>query len=229
MKEVNWQKFRGINGNSRRIKALHGRLDKIYGPFVPKKRHEPLDELILTVLSQHTSDLNSDRAFENLKKTFPNWRDILRARTDEIERAIRVGGLAKNKAKSIKAIVERLHEKNEKMDLSHFAKMPVSEAVEELTSYPGIGLKTASCVLLFSFGRPSMPVDTHVHRVSTRLGLVKEKSLADKLLCPMAITSEELVYPFHMYLIRHGRQVCVARNPRCPECVLNDICPSATL
>ena len=230
MKEIDWRKFGGINANTRRVKALHGGLDRVYGPFVPKKRRDPMDELILTVLSQHTNDLNSDRAFENIKSKFPSWPDVLHARPEEIERTIRVGGLASNKTKSIKAILERLYNKDKKFNLNHLAKVPIDQAIDELTSLPGVGLKTASCVLLFSFGRPSMPVDTHVHRVSTRLGLVKEKTSAEQAwYVLMAITPESLVYPFHMYLIRHGRLVCKSQNPKCPECVLNDLCPSARL
>jgi endonuclease-3 len=229
MKAIDWKRYRGPNGTRRRILALENRLEREYGTFVPKRRLDPVDELILTVLSQNTNDLNSDRAFGNLRKRFPTWQDVLDASAREIEREIRVGGLARNKSKAIRKILGEIRKLHGGFNLSHLGEVPMEEAIDELLQLPSVGLKTASCVLLFSFGRPSMPVDTHVHRLSGRLGLASEKATPEQTYhVLMAITPEDLVYPFHLNLIQHGRTVCKARNPNCPGCVLRDLCPSAS-
>ena len=230
MKEIRWEQYAGENGSRRRIVALQKRLDRVYGPFVPKRRLDPVDELILTVLSQNTNDLNSDRAYGNLRRRFPTWREVLDAPVRDIEREIRVGGLSRNKSKAIKAILQEIKARHGKISLDHLKQASMQDALDELTSLPMVGLKTASCVLLFSLGRASMPVDTHVHRLSTRLGLVKDKSSADQTYhVLMAITPEELIYVFHLNLIQHGRTICKSQHPRCSECVLNKLCPSAQL
>ena len=230
MKRANWKQYRGPYGNRMRVRALSRRLEAEYGPFKPKTRRDPLDELILTVLSQHTSDANSHRAFERLKAAFSTWDEVERAPLRRIEAAIRVGGLAVSKSRTIKRVLAELKKRDGAYTLDWIADLPLDEALEALTDLPGVGIKTASCVLLFSFGRPSMPVDTHVHRLARRLGLVARKTTADQTYAVlMAITPEELVYPFHLQLIKHGRIVCKSQRPRCAECILVDLCPSAEL
>lgn len=226
MSKADWTKYKGVNGNTRRIRSLASRFEKIYGPFIPKAKRDPLDELILTVLSQNTNDRNSGQAFENLKRAFPTWRDVLEAPIAELRETIRVGGLAGNKSRSIKGILKELVRRNGDFNLDYIDRIPLDQALENLVSLPGVGLKTASCVMLFSFGRPSMPVDTHVHRLSMRLGLVREKSTPEQAYrVLMAITPPELVYPFHLDLIQHGRTTCKAQKPRCGECIVRPLCP----
>ncbi len=225
---VDWRKYRGPHGNRRRIRALAGRLEREYGPFKPKRRRDPVDELILTVLSQNTNDRNRDKAYRSLKEKFPTWADVLAAPIPKLQRAIRVGGLAHSKSKNIKSILRTIKSIDGRFKLSQIADQPVGEAMEFLTGLPGVGTKTAACVMLFSFGKPVMPVDTHVHRLSGRLGLVSKKATPDHAFrVLMQITPEELIYPFHIQLIRHGRLVCKSQRPRCGECVMIDLCPSA--
>jgi endonuclease-3 len=226
MSKPDWTKYKGVNGNTRRIRSLASRFDRIYGPFIAKTKRDPLDELILTVLSQNTNDRNSGQAFENLKRAFPTWRDVLDAPIAELREAIRVGGLAGNKSRSIKGILKELVRRNGDFNLDYLDSLALDQALENLVSLPGVGFKTASCVMLFSFGRPSMPVDTHVHRLSMRLGLVREKSTPEQAYrVLMAITPAEMVYPFHLDLIQHGRTTCKAQKPRCGECIVRSLCP----
>jgi len=228
MNRADWTKYRGKNGSSRRVRALNSRLEKVYGPFRPFKRLDGIEELIVTVLSQNTNDVNRDRAYSSLIEKFPTWDDVLNAPAAEIEKAIRVGGLAHNKSRAIKKILGEIKNRFGKFTLDPIAKLPIDEAIEELTKLPSVGKKTAACVLVFSYGRPVIPVDTHVHRLSRRLGLVIEKAGPDQAFeVLMEITPEELRYPFHIYLIRHGRRVCKSQRPMCGECVLGKLCPSA--
>lgn len=206
------------------------RLRAAYGPLPRRERRDPLDELILGVLSQNTSDVNSERAFERLKASFPHWKLAARASVGEIEEAVRVGGLGPTKAARIKALLDEVRRREGALDLRTPASLPLDEAKAWLESLPGVGPKTAAVVLLFSFDRPAMPVDTHVHRVAWRLGLISPRTStrrAQETLESMA--SPEQVYDFHVYLIAHGRRVCVARRPRCPGCALRYDCPSAAL
>ncbi len=228
MKKDQIKKFIGFNGNSRRIRALNTRLNKIYGPFKPFKPKDGVEELIVTVLSQNTNDVNRDRAFSNLIDKFPTWDDILAARQKKIENAIRVGGLANTKSRAIKKILREIKSRYGRFTLDPIAKLPIDEAIETLTKLPNVGIKTAACVLVFSFGKPVIPVDTHVHRLSRRLGLVSEKATRDQTFyILMDIVPEKLRYPFHIYLIKHGRNVCKSQRPKCGECALADLCPSA--
>jgi len=203
------------------------RLEKAYGPFEPKPRLDPLDGLILTVLSQATNDKNSTHAFRRLKDRMPSWDRTLEASVEAIEEAIRPGGLAKNKARTIKGILSELSSRPEGLSLEHLGEMPLDDAMEELTELPGVGKKTAACVLMFDFGRPVMPVDTHVHRLSRRLGIVVNRASADQAHeALMQITPPEKVYRLHIWLIAHGRAICRSQRPRCSECVLKDLCPA---
>jgi endonuclease-3 len=179
-----------------------------------------------TVLSQHTSDVNSGRAFARLKARFPAWEQAAHAPVTEIEDAIRCGGLARQKARRIKEILNAIDEREGRIDLSHLQGLGDLAAEAYLTSLPGVGPKTAAWVLAFSMGRAAFPVDTHVHRVVTRLGWVPAGTTAEKvyqLVAPRVPAG--IRYDLHLALIRHGRTVCLARRPRCEGCVLLDLCP----
>jgi len=201
-----------------------------YGDLPRRPRRDPIDELVLGVLSQNTSDVNSERAFAGLRGAFPSWQSVLEARPRDIEEAIRPGGLAPTKSLRIKAMLARILRRRGSFDLSFLRETPLDEAEAWLQSLPGVGPKTAAVVLLFSLGRPAFPVDTHVHRVLLRLGLAPSGASATQAqaMWQPRLAPEE-VYAFHMYLIVHGRRTCVARRPRCPECNLRDRCPSATV
>ena len=201
-----------------------------YGPVEWFPRHSPASELVYTILSQHTSDVNSKRAFDNLMQTFESLEAVADAPVEQIEGAIRTGGLAKVKAPRIKAVLNQVAQEVGSYDLSFLGEMPLDEAKAWLRKLPGIGPKTAAVILCFSLGMPAMPVDTHIYRVSKRLGLIGPKVTAEKahdILEPMV--PEEDVFAFHVYLIRHGRQVCKAPRPRCDRCVLSWGCPSRHL
>lgn len=203
----------------RRLVREHGSLD-------PPRRRPPVDELVRTILSQNTSDVNSDRAFASLKDRFPSWDEAAEAPVSEIRRAIRSGGLAKQKAPRIKAALRAIRDERGRIDLGFLRRRPDARARAFLTGLPGVGPKTAACVLAFSLGRPVLPVDTHVHRVARRLGLIEPRLSADAAHDAL----EELVrpddrIPLHVALVRHGRAVCKAQRPRCDDCALSDVCP----
>ncbi len=208
-----------------RIIAL---LDAEYGTPPWRPHGDPVAELVLTLLSQNTSDANSGRAFIRLMNDFPDWRSLLDADVKAIERAIQPGGLAPTKAPRLQAMLREVWSRCDSFDLSFLREWPLEEARAWLRSLPGVGPKTAACVLLFSLGRPALPVDTHVHRVAKRLGLVPEKTSAEQAhgLLEAKLTPE-LVYPFHIQLIKHGRRTCTAQRPKCPACLLRAACPSA--
>ncbi len=198
-----------------------------YGPFEWEPRFDPASELVYTILSQHTSDINSERAFKNLMATFGSLEDIASASVGDIEDAIRMGGLAKVKAPRIKAVLNQIFEEIGSFDLMFLKDMPLDEAKAWLKRLEGIGPKTAAIILCFSLGMPAMPVDTHIYRVSQRLGFVGKKISADKAHDVLEAKVEpEDVFDFHLYLINHGRQVCKALRPRCDRCVLAWGCPS---
>ncbi len=203
-------------------------LDAEYGEAPWRVRRDPTRELVLTLLSQNTSDTNSGRAYDRLLDAFPGWHSLLDADVKAIERAIKPGGLAPTKAPRIQAMLREVWSRRGSFDLSLLAELPLDEARAWLRSLPGVGPKTAACVLLFSLGMPALPVDTHVHRVAKRLGLVPEKATAEQAheLLEPTLTPEQ-IYPFHMQLIRHGRLTCSAQRPKCPVCVLREDCPSA--
>jgi endonuclease-3 len=211
------------------VRTILNRLRKRYGDLEPPRAVDPLDELILTVLSQHTSDLNAERAFADLRRAFPrDWAEVEHARTQAVADAIRSGGLANSKAPRIQAILREVHEREGGYDLGRLRQLPDAEARAYLMTLPGIGPKTAAVVLSFALGRDAIPVDTHVHRVSRRLGLIPpgaSAERADRLLHDLV--PEGLRTPLHVALIRLGREICKAPTPRCRGCPLNDICPTA--
>jgi endonuclease-3 len=211
-----------------RARTVLNRLRKRFGELVPPRRSDPLEELILTVLSQHTSDVNADRAFAALRAAFPSWEDVVRARSRAVADAIRSGGLANTKAPRLQAILQEVQERRGAFDLTYLAELSDEEARAELVSLPGVGPKTAAVVLSFALGRDAMPVDTHVHRVTKRLGLVPptvSAERADRIL--HELVPEGLRTPLHVALIRLGREICKAPTPRCRVCPLKDICPTA--
>jgi len=210
-----------------RLRDVSGLLARRFGrPGICAHETDPVRNLVLTILSQNTTDANRDRAFERLMKRFPTLSALADARLSEVEEAIRVGGLAKAKAKAILAALARLMEERGGYSLDFLRGMPLQAAREYLTSFPGVGVKTANILLLFSFGMPAFPVDTHVLRVTKRLGLVP----ATSDLAKAALSLEPYVGtgdhgPLHLNLIRLGREVCRPRNPLCPECPLLTVCP----
>ena len=210
---------------ARRVRAIRDRLRSVYGVPDAAPHEAPLDELILTVLSQSTNDRNRDHAFARLRERFASWAAVRDAPEDEVEAAIRPGGISRVKAARIQAILRALPED---LDLGFLARLPVPGAREYLCALPGVGRKTAACVLLFSHGRRDVPVDTHVGRVGRRLGLLGEGVPFDVLHEQMtSITPPGQELELHMNLLRHGRRTCHARLPDCPACVLRRMCPAA--
>jgi endonuclease-3 len=205
------------------------RLSVLYGEPVWRQHGDAMTELVLTILSQNTSDTNSGRAFMRLRLRFATWEELLAADASQIESEIAVGGLARVKAPRIKAILKEVWQRCASFDISFLREMPLDNAKEWLRSLPGVGPKTAACVLMFALGRAALPVDTHVHRVAQRLGLVPAKTGAAQShdLLEAMLTPEE-VYPFHISLIKHGRRICRAQRPLCNQCPLLDGCPAGS-
>jgi endonuclease-3 len=211
----------------RRVRAIHRRLERHFGELVPPRRSDPLEELVLTVLSQHTSDLNAERAFGSLRAAFPTWDDVVRAKPGAVADAIRSGGLANTKAPRIQAILREVQGREGRFDLSSLRRMTDAAATAYLSSLPGVGPKTAAVVLAFSLGRDAIPVDTHVHRVTGRLGWIATRTSADKAhLVLDELVPAEIRVPVHVGLIRLGREICKAGRPRCEECPLLELCPT---
>jgi endonuclease-3 len=216
------------NATPRRLRAIHARLAKALGPLEPPRAADPLDELILTVLSQHTSDLNAERAYGELRAAFPTWQQVVDSPSPTVADVIRSGGLANTKAPRIQAILREVREREGAYSLDRLRQSSDADARAYLTSLPGIGPKTAAVVLSFALGRDAMPVDTHVHRVTKRLGIIPSKASAeraDRLLHDLI--PDGLCTPLHVAFIRLGRQICKAPTPRCTACPLKDLCPTA--
>jgi endonuclease-3 len=209
-----------------RLRQIARRLRRAYGLPPPPRRLPPLDELVLTILSQNTNDTNRDRAYADLRAKLPAWEDVAAAPLPVIERAIRSGGLAPTKAPRIRAVLRALRDQGIALDDRALRRIRHDRLFDLLVALPGVGPKTAACVLLFSLDRPYFPVDTHVHRVAVRLGLVAPRSTAVQTQAQLqgALAPADM-YEVHMNLIRHGRHVCVALRPVCSQCVLNDLCP----
>ncbi len=203
---------------ARRLMALYGRPE--WRQFLP-----PVDELVSTILSQSTSDRNRDRGFELLKARFTSWEAVRDAPTDLVIDTIRPAGLANQKGPRIQEALRLISERQGAITLDFLSQMPVDEAKAWLVSINGVGPKTAAIILLFAFNKPAFPVDTHVHRVSQRLGLIGAKVSADRAHDQMeAIVPAADYYEAHLNLIRHGREICHARGPECERCPLTDLC-----
>jgi len=201
------------------------RLEASYGVAIPPTARDPLDELIACILSQSTSDVNSFRAFANLKSRFPNWEAAAEASIEEVADSIRSGGLANSKAPRIQAILRSVAARHGAMNLDFLTGLSDAEGMAYLTALPGVGPKTAAIVLCFALGRPVLPVDTHVFRVAWRLGLIEKKigeAKAHSVL--QAQLQPELSFRFHVAFLTHGRRVCKAPLPRCGVCTLTDLC-----
>ncbi|MEA2373209.1 MAG: endonuclease [Solirubrobacteraceae bacterium] len=206
-----------------RVRRIRDRLREHYGVPGAPPHERPLDELILTVLSQSTNDRNRDVAFLRLRERFPSWESVRDAPVEEVEEAIRPGGISKVKSLRIQAILRAI---GDPLSLDWIADAPLAESRDRLCELPGVGRKTAACVLLFSFGLPEVPVDTHVSRVGTRLGLFRPGApFAELHDAMLALTGRGEELELHVNMLRHGRRTCHARNPECDGCVLARMCP----
>ena len=215
---------------ARRVRAIRDRLREVYGRPLSGPHGHPIAELVLTVLSQSTNDRNRDVAYLGLRERFPSWEAVRDAPVDELEAAIRPGGISKVKSVRIKAILEAVTETSRagELSLDWLPQLTVPAAQAYLCSLPGVGRKTAACVLLFALGMRVVPVDTHVSRVGSRLGLFRPGAPSAELHDTMlAITPAGEELELHMNLLRHGRRTCHARRPECAHCALRRMCPSA--
>lgn len=210
------------------IKEVIKLLKQEYGHCRWHPSRDPVDVLVETILSQNTSDANSGRAFASLKANFDSWEAAASASPEHIAEAIKCGGLSQIKAVRIKQVLQQINREQGRISLDSLKSKTMTEAEDYLMRLPGVGHKTASCVLLFSLGKPSLPVDTHVFRIARRLGLIDSKVTIDK--APGFLQKKippSKVYQFHVHMIEHGRRVCHARQPRCHKCILSCICPSS--
>ncbi|HEQ99510.1 MAG TPA: endonuclease III [candidate division Zixibacteria bacterium] len=208
-----------------RLNQLEKKLERQHRKREWEAHGSGLDVLISTILSQNTSDNNSSKAFASLKRDFPGWEKAARARKSSIARSIESGGLARIKAGYIKSALQKVKNDMGSYSLNRLKEKPIEESLEYLTSFDGVGEKTAACVLLFAFGKKIMPVDTHVHRVTHRLGLIEESR--DRLKSFQFWFGQNNIvdyYNFHLNMVRHGRLICRARNPKCDECLLKENC-----
>ena len=203
-------------------------LEQEYGPREWQPGREAIDVLIETILSQNTSDTNSGRAFDSLKAAYNSWEAVMAAPVEHIAQAIKSGGLFQIKAARIKQILEQIEKEQGHISLDFLESLSMAEAKDYLLHLPGVGYKTASCVLLFALGQPSLPVDTHVFRVAKRLGLIDSGVSLEKA---HSLLQEQVppskVYQVHIHMIEHGRRICHARQPDCQSCALRLICPSS--
>jgi len=207
--------------------VVHERLGEVYGTpeWHPDLDPDPVGALVNTILSQNTNDRNRDVAYNRLRQRFPTWEAVRDAPVEQIIDAVRPAGLAPTKGPRVQGALRAITERQGEISLEFLRDQPLEEARRWLLALNGVGPKTAAIVLLFSMGRPAFPVDTHVHRVAKRLGLIPgstSREKAHELL--EELIPESLYYPLHLNLIRHGRTVCVARTPRCEACVLRDVC-----
>jgi endonuclease-3 len=204
---------------------VHQRLQAAFGKPTWRNPLPPLDELISTILSQNTNDLNRDRAFEALRSLFPTWEAVRDAEERAVIDAIRPAGLANQKGPRIQNVLREITIQLGDLSLEFLADLPVEDARKWLMSFKGVGPKTAAIVLLFSLGKPAFPVDTHVHRVTGRLGLRPEKMNAEQAHDYLSrLFPASAYYAAHLNLIRLGREICHARKPECQRCPLNDLC-----
>ncbi len=215
-----------VEARRQKTQAVYAALVETYGLRVWNSSHDPLGELIMTILSQHTSDINSGRAFNNLLHTFKHdWLAIMNAPTDQVAAAIKSGGLANIKSKRIQEVLAEIYNRYGSLNLDFLDTLPLQAARDILNSFKGVGPKTTACVMMFSLGKPVLPVDTHVHRVSQRVGLIGPKVNAE--LAHIRLEAQlrpAQIYSFHVNMITHGRKVCKALRPLCEVCSLQEWC-----
>lgn len=210
-----------------RTRHIEARLRSFYGPRAWRSSGDPIDELVATILSQNTSDVNSMRAYASLRRAYPTWRTIIEAPVEEVAESIRGGGLANIKAPRIQRVLGLILAEFADGNLDALTSLEVSSARDRLTRLPGVGMKTASCVLLFSLGMPAMPVDTHVHRVASRTGMIPAGTSPDKahaILEGQLDGSLDAAYAFHLNCISLGRDICRAPTPHCEMCPISNLC-----
>jgi endonuclease III len=208
-----------------KYRSAHQKLKAAYGHPQWRQHLPPLDELVSTILSQSTSDLNRDRGFNALKHRYADWEELLDAPVEDVIETIRSAGLANQKGPRIQNALQFIATERGELTLDFLADLPLEEARGWLVQIKGVGLKTASIILLFSFGRAVFPVDTHVHRISRRLGLIGPKVSAEKTHAILEeVGDPKTYYGMHLNLIQHGRRICQARNPRCERCMLQGEC-----
>ena len=204
---------------------VHQRLLEVYGEPEWRPHLDPVSELVSTILSQNTNDVNRDVAFDRLRERLTTWEEVRDADEQVVIEAIRPAGLANQKGPRLQQALRFITEERGELDLGFLAGWPVEEAKAWLSSIKGVGPKTAAIVLLFSLGRPAFPVDTHVHRVTKRLGLIGPRVSREKAHVELEhLVAPEAYYAFHLNLIYHGRQVCTSRVARCELCTLCDLC-----
>jgi len=206
------------------LELVHERLRERFGTPRPESRMAPLDEVVFTILSQNTTDTNRDRAWASLWKRFETWEQIAAAPADEVAAAIEIGGLHQVKAQRIQELLARIEKERGELSLDHLEHLDQEDAAAELAAFKGIGAKSVNCILLFSLGLPAFPVDTHVHRILRRLGILETGDLSRANRDIQEHVPDEIAYPLHMNLIRYGREVCHARRPKCGSCNLEDLC-----
>lgn len=208
-----------------KIREINQKLKDYYGEPEPPQDQSGIDYLVETILSQNTNDINRDKAFDNLKEKYDDWEEVENADIDELTDTIRVAGLGPTKADRIQEALRIVREDQGSYDLEFIDDMSIDEGKEWLTDIPGIGPKTAAIILCFYFKKPVMPVDTHVHRVSKRLGLIPETASRTKAhdILEEKIP-DDIKYEFHRLLIDHGREHCKARNPTCEEGPIPEMC-----
>lgn len=213
------------NESDPKYNTIHDLLKEAYGEPDWRQHLPPVDELVSTILSQSTSDTNRDLGFYALKERYPDWQAVIDAPTEEVRDTIRSAGLANQKAPRIQDALRQVIAERGEISLDFLADLPLGEAKAWLTSIKGIGPKTAAIILLFAFNRPAFPVDTHVHRVTRRLGLIGPKVTADKAHDILENRGDPATfYAFHLNVIRHGREICQARGPKCERCPLQAHC-----
>jgi endonuclease-3 len=210
---------------SKKALAVHNTLLEFYGYPEWRNPLPALDELVSTILSQNTNDVNRDRAFDTLQSAFPTWEAVRDAREDEVIAAIRPAGLANQKGPRIQNVLRKITEKRGDLNLDFLKAYTPEQASEWLLQFKGVGPKTAAIVLQFSLDMPAFPVDTHIYRITGRLGLRPEKMSAEKAHAHMeSLLPPDSYYPAHLNIIRLGREICAARKPRCAECPLQSLC-----
>lgn len=211
--------------HAKKALQVHNKLIEAFGEPLWRNPLPPVDELVSTILSQNTNDVNRDRAFDSLREKFPTWEEVRDADTEEVIEAVRVAGLANQKGPRIQGVLRAITEERGSLDLSFLEDMPIEEARDWLTQFKGVGPKTAAIVLCFSLNRPAFPVDTHVYRLTGRIGLRPEKISVEQAHPYLeSVFPPETYYAAHLNIIRLGREVCNARKPNCPVCPVRDLC-----